>query len=88
MPPRSQNSGYGLILGYRSGLDSGREKNFFLTNFDHQNRENLHALISVSAYDRNRAGVVDLVGREPLMLAKVENGVTKSCIVLNVSPEK
>ena len=28
---------------------------------------------------RNRSGVVDLVGREPLMFAKVENGVTKSC---------
>ena len=28
---------------------------------------------------RNRSGVVDLVGREPLMFAKVENGVTKLC---------
>ena len=28
---------------------------------------------------RNRSGVIDLVGREPLMFAKVENGVTKSC---------
>ena len=28
---------------------------------------------------RNRPGVVELVGREPLMFAKVENGVTKSC---------
>ncbi len=28
---------------------------------------------------RHRSGVVELVGREPLMLAKVENGVTKSC---------
>ena len=28
---------------------------------------------------RNRSGVVDLVGREPLMFAKVENGVTNSC---------
>ena len=27
---------------------------------------------------RNRSGVIDLVGREPLMFAKVENGVTKS----------
>ena len=32
---------------------------------------------------RNRLGVVDLVGREPLMFAKVEmNGVTKSCAKL------
>ena len=28
---------------------------------------------------RNRSGVVELVGREPLMFAKVENGVTKLC---------
>ena len=28
---------------------------------------------------RNRSGVIDLVGREPLMFAKVENGVTNSC---------
>ena len=27
--------------------------------------------------DRNRSGVVELVGREPLIIARVENGVTK-----------
>tara|TARA_B100000513_G_scaffold38160_1_gene14579 strand:+ start:177 stop:473 length:297 start_codon:yes stop_codon:yes gene_type:complete len=27
---------------------------------------------------RNRSGVVELVGREPVMFASVENGVTKS----------
>ena len=26
---------------------------------------------------RNRSGMVELVGREPLMFARVENGVTK-----------
>ena len=31
------------------------------------------------ARHRNRPGVVDLVGRDPLMFAKVENGVSKSC---------
>jgi len=31
------------------------------------------------ARHRNRSSVVKLVGREPLMFAKVENGVTKSC---------
>jgi len=35
--------------------------------------------LSVLVHDRNRSGVVDLVGREPLMFAKVEKGVTKSC---------
>ena len=32
---------------------------------------------SVRVRHRNRSGVVDLVGREPLMFARVENGVTK-----------
>ena len=31
------------------------------------------------ARHRNRSAVVELVEREPLMFAKVENGVTKSC---------
>ena len=35
--------------------------------------------LSVLAHDRNRSGVVELVGREPLIIARVENGVTKSC---------
>ena len=34
---------------------------------------------SVLVFYRNRSGVVDSVGREPLMFAKVKNGVTKSC---------
>ena len=29
------------------------------------------------AHHRNRSGVVDLVGREPLIFVRVENGVTK-----------
>ena len=29
LTPRSQKPGYGLLLGCRSGLDSGREKNLF-----------------------------------------------------------
>tara|TARA_B100000524_G_scaffold214139_1_gene112326 strand:+ start:281 stop:592 length:312 start_codon:yes stop_codon:yes gene_type:complete len=29
------------------------------------------------AYHRNRSGVVELVGREPWIIARVENGVTK-----------
>jgi hypothetical protein len=29
------------------------------------------------AHDRNRSGVVELVGREPLIIARVENGVKK-----------
>ena len=33
--------------------------------------------LSVLARHRNRSGVVELVGREPLIIARVENGVTK-----------
>ena len=34
---------------------------------------------SVLLRHRNRSGVVKLVGREPLIIAKVEKGVTKLC---------
>ena len=34
---------------------------------------------SVLILYRNRSGVIELVGREPLIFAKVENGVTISC---------
>jgi len=34
---------------------------------------------SVLVLYRNQSSVVQLVGREPLMFAKVENGVTKLC---------
>ena len=33
--------------------------------------------MSVLVPCRNRSGVVDLVGRDPLIIARVENGVTK-----------
>ena len=33
--------------------------------------------LAVLAHDRNRSGVVELVGREPLIIVRVENGVTK-----------
>ena len=35
--------------------------------------------LSVLVHDRNRSGVVELVGREPWMFAKVADGMTKSC---------
>ena len=44
-----------------------------------QNENPENSSSSVPALYRNRSGVVELVGREPLMFAKVENGVTKSC---------
>ena len=45
----------------------------------------LHPSPSIRVRHRNRSGVVELVGTEPLMFARVENGVTKSC---PFSPEK
>ena len=33
--------------------------------------------LSDLVHDRNRSGVVELVGREPWIIARVENGVTK-----------
>ena len=33
--------------------------------------------LSVLVHDRNRSGVGELVGREPWIIARVENGVTK-----------
>ena len=38
--------------------------------------------ISVLVQSRNRSGVVEFVGREPWIIARVENGVTK------LSPQK
>jgi hypothetical protein len=35
------------------------------------------SLSDCRAHHRNRSGVVELVGREPLIFARVENGVTK-----------
>jgi len=41
-------------------------------------RENLHRPFgSTIVHDRNRSGVGELVGREPWIIARVENGVTK-----------
>ena len=85
LTPRSRKSGYGLLLGCRSGLDGGREKRTFsLCLFSSsKNREiNVCRLrsdgraLAPSARHRNRLGVVELVGREPLIIERVENGVT------------
>ena len=83
LTPRSRKSGYGLLLGYRSSLtlDAGP---FEKTSFDDDVRKmnwpkTGKFFTPVLVRHLNRSGVVELVGREPLMFAKVENGVTKSC---------
>ena len=81
MTPRSRKSGYGLLFGCGSQLDADLLKtNFFCDDVRNMNWPNPgKSSPSVLVRHGNRSGVVDLVGREPLMFAKVENGVTKSC---------
>ena len=76
LTPRSRKFGYGLLLGCRSGFDAGPfEKTIFFDKVRTQNPGN--SSLSVLVHDRNRSGVVELVGREPWIIARVENGVTK-----------
>ena len=79
MTPRSRTSGYGLLLACRSSLDAGLfSKKKKLTMFENiLGQKPGKSSPSVLVRHRNRSGVVDLVGREPLMFARVENGVTK-----------
>ena len=81
LTPRSRNSGCGLLLGCRSGLDGGHEKLTFFWRCSKKiiGQKPGNSSSDGRAWHRNRSGVVELVGREPLMFAKVENGVTKSC---------
>ena len=89
MTPWSRKSGYGLLLGCRSELDVGRENDSFLALFKKvigQNPGNLHLTVAPGiAIDQ---APVELVGREPLMFAKVENGVTKSCRIFRLKNRK
>ena len=59
---------------------AGLLKKNFLTMFEKRIGQKLgKSASSVLVRHRNRSGVVELVGREPLMFAKLENGVTKLC---------
>jgi len=79
LTPRSRKSGHGhgLLLGCRSPLDAGREKTTFFYAFPPQ--KTVESSFDGRARHRNRSGVVELqlVGREPLIIARVENGVKK-----------
>ena len=81
MTPQSRKLGYGLLLGCRLELDGGHcEQTFFLTIFEKRiGQKPEKSSLPVLIRHRNRSGVVELFGREPLTFAKVENGVTKSC---------
>ena len=63
--PGSRKYGYGLLLGCRSPLDAGREKTTFFYAFPPQ--KTVESSFDGRARHRNRSGVVELVGREPLI---------------------
>ena len=70
----------GIFWGVDQDSIVGLLKKKNLTKFEPKNRENANKSYSLSvllAHDRNRSGVVELVGRELLIIARVENGVTK-----------
>ena len=69
-------SSYGLLLGCRSGLDFGPSEKTFFDKVRTQKPGKSSAL-SVLVHGLNRSGVVELVEREPLIIAGVENGVIK-----------
>jgi len=75
LTPRSRKSGYGLLLGCRSGLDCGPFDKLFFDKV--RTPKPGKSSLSVLVPCRNRSGVVELVGREPLIIARVENGVSK-----------
>ena len=62
-------------FGCRSGLDGGPFETTFFG--DVETKKPGKSSPSVRVLYRNRSGVVELVEREPLMFARVENGVTK-----------
>jgi hypothetical protein len=55
--PRSRKFGYGLLLGCRSGLDSGLFDETFFDYFDPRKPEK--SPLSVLVRHRNRSGVVE-----------------------------
>ena len=53
----------------------GAKKKLFFDDFPLQ--KTVKSTSDGRAHLRNRSGVVELVGREPLIIARFENGVTK-----------
>ena len=68
-----------VAMGFFWGVDQDAIvdllKELFFDKVRTQNPGN--SSLSVLVHDRNRSGVVELVGREPWIIARVENGVTK-----------
>jgi len=66
-------------MGFFWGVDQdsmpGTKKKLFFDDFPLQ--KTVKSTSDGRARHRNRSGVVELVGREPWIIARVENGVTK-----------
>ena len=77
-------------MGFFWGVDQdsmvGAKKKLFFDAFPLQ--KTVKSSSDGRARHRNRSGVVDLVGREPLMFARVENGVTKFSPKKQKTPKK
>jgi len=74
-PPGHENPAMGFFWGVNQDSIVGLLKKLFFDKVRTQKPGN--SSLSVLAHDRNRSGVVELVGRKPLIIARVENGVTK-----------
>ena len=79
LTPRSRKFGYWLLLGCRLGLDAGPFVKTFLGRFRPRKQKTGRTKIFTVYFGpaSQRSGVVELVRREPVIFARVENGVTK-----------
>ena len=75
LTPWSRKSGYGLVD--QDSIAGAKNNLFFWRCWNKKNRKIIIWRPRPLSQTRNRSGVVELVGREPLRFARVENGVTK-----------
>jgi len=74
-PPGHENPAMGFFWGVDQDSMVGAKKKLFFCAFPPQ--KTVKSSSDGRAHLRNRSGVVELVGREPWIIARVENGVTK-----------
>ena len=80
LTPGSRKSGYGLLLGCWSELDAGpSEKTFFWRFWSPKTGKIFTICFGPPSQSIGHGRLSREGGREPLMFARVENGVTKSC---------
>ena len=77
MTPWSRKSGDGLLLGWKSTLDRGSDEHTCFGDVRTKNgQETEKSSPTVRIPYRNRSSVVELVGYDRLLFAKVKNGVS------------